>query len=106
MAPIRPQLLQAVHAAAAADPKALLLVGHNPGMHELALMLAGSGDDAGRKALADNLPTSGLAIFDFAVDDWGDVAFRRGRLAKFVSPKLLKQTSGRLRRSAGLFVLG
>ena len=88
------ELLQAVHAASAADPKALLMIGHNPGMHELALALAGSGDDAGRKALSDNLPTSGLAIFEFSVDDWGDVAFRRGRLAKFVSPKLLKQTSG------------
>jgi len=88
------ELLQAVHAASAADPKALLMIGHNPGMHELALALAGSGDDAGRKALSDNLPTSGLAIFEFSVDDWSDVAFRRGRLAKFVSPKLLKQTSG------------
>jgi len=88
------ELLQAVHAASAADPKALLMIGHNPGMHELALALAGSGDDAGRKALSDNLPTSGLAIFEFSVDDWDDVAFRRGRLAKFVSPKLLKQTSG------------
>jgi phosphohistidine phosphatase len=87
------ELLQAVHAAASADPKTLLVVGHNPGMHELALALAGSGDDAGRKALSDNLPTSGLAIFEFSVDDWGDVAFRRGRLARLVSPKLLKQTS-------------
>ena len=88
------QLLEAVHAAVAADPETLMLVGHNPGMHELALMLTGSGDAAGRKALGDNLPTSGLAIFDFVVDDWGDVAFRRGKLAKFVSPKLLKQTLG------------
>ncbi|MDO8399209.1 MAG: histidine phosphatase family protein [Bradyrhizobium sp.] len=88
------ELLEAVHAAAVADPKTLMLVGHNPGMHELALMLAGSGDAAGRKELGDNLPTSGLAIFDFAIDDWSDVAFRRGRLVKFVSPRLLKQTSG------------
>jgi phosphohistidine phosphatase len=87
------QLLQAVRDASAADPLRLMLVGHNPGMHELALALAGSGDAAGRKALADNLPTSGLAVFDFAVDDWADVAFRRGRLVQFVSPKLLKQTS-------------
>ena len=88
------QLLQTIHEASAADPKVLLLVGHNPGMHELALALAGSGDAAGRKALADNLPTSGLAVFDFARDDWADVAFRRGRLALLVTPKLLKQTSG------------
>ena len=83
-----------------------MLIGHNPGMHELALMLAGSGDAAGRKALADNLPTSGLAIFEFAVDDWGDVAFRRGRLAKFVSPKLLEADVRRLRRRPTVFVLG
>ncbi len=70
-----------------------MLVGHNPGMHELALALAGSGDAAARKALADNLPTSGLAVFDFAIDDWADVAFRRGQLVLFVSPKLLKQAS-------------
>jgi phosphohistidine phosphatase len=86
------QLLQTVREASAADPKRLMLVGHNPGMHELALALAGSGDAAGRKALADNLPTSGLAVFDFAVDDWADVAFRRGRLMMFVTPKLLKQS--------------
>jgi phosphohistidine phosphatase len=87
------QLLQTVREASAADPLRLMLVGHNPGMHELALALAGRGDAAGRKALAHNLPTSGLAVFDFAVDDWADVAFRRGRLVLFVTPKLLKQTS-------------
>src|SRR3984957_18507597 len=64
------QLLQTIHAACATDPKRLMVVGHNPGLHELALALAdGSGEPAARKALADNLPTSGLAIFDFAVDD-------------------------------------
>ena len=88
------QLREIIRAASAADPKRLMLVGHNPGMHELALALAGSGDAAGRKALADNLPTSGLAVLDFAADDWSDVAFRRGRLALFVTPRLLKQTSG------------
>jgi phosphohistidine phosphatase len=86
------QLLQTIRTASATDPKRLMVVGHNPGMHELALALADSGDAAGRKALADNLPTSGLAVFEFAVDSWEDVAFRRGRLVQFVSPKLLKQT--------------
>ena len=46
-----------------------------------------------RKALADNLPTSGLAILDFAIDDWEDVAFRRGKLVSFVSPRLSKHAS-------------
>ena len=87
------QLLHIIRDESAADPRRLMLVGHNPGMHELALALAGSGDAAARRALADNLPTSGLAVFDFAGEDWADVAFRRGRLALFVTPKLLKQTS-------------
>ena len=81
------QLLQAVRDASAQDPRRLMVVGHNPGMHELALALAGGGDAAGRHALADNLPTSGLAIFDFAVDDWADVAFRRGQLAAVCQPE-------------------
>jgi phosphohistidine phosphatase len=87
------QLLLNIRLASEADPKRLMLVGHNPGMHELALALTGSGDKASRQALADNLPTSGLAVFDFETDDWNDVAFRRGRLVLFVSPKLLKHAS-------------
>jgi phosphohistidine phosphatase len=86
------QLLQSIREASVHDPKRLMLVGHNPGMHELALALVGSGDEAGLRALADNLPTAGLAVYDFAVDDWNDVAFRRGRLVLFVSPKMLKKT--------------
>ena len=86
------QLLQIIRSASESDPQVLMLVGHNPGLHELALALSGGGEAAGRKALADNLPTSGLAVFDFEIDDWSDVAFRRGRLVLFVSPKLLKLT--------------
>ena len=74
-------------------PQRLLVIGHNPGMHELALMLTGSGDAAAKKAIEDNLPTAGLAILDFAIDDWSEVAFRRGKLVRFTSPKLLKQAS-------------
>jgi phosphohistidine phosphatase len=86
------QLLEAIRTATIpASPKNLMLVGHNPGMHEIALMLARGGDSAAGQALADNLPTAGLAVFDFDVKDWGDVAYRRGKLVLFVSPRLLKQ---------------
>jgi phosphohistidine phosphatase len=85
------QLLRIIRMAEATDPARLMLIGHNPGMHELALMLAGSGDAAAKKSLEDNLPTAGLAILDFAIDDWNEVAFRRGKLVRFTSPKLLKQ---------------
>ena len=85
------QLLRLIRLAEVTNPARLMLIGHNPGMHELALMLAGSGDAAAKKSLEDNVPTAGLAILDFAVDDWNEVAFRRGELVRFTSPKLLKQ---------------
>jgi phosphohistidine phosphatase len=86
-------LLRIVHDAAG-DPQRLMLVGHNPGLHELAFALTGGGNAAARAALADNLPTSGLAVIDFEIDDWRDVSFRGGRIELFVSPKLLKAASG------------
>jgi phosphohistidine phosphatase len=88
------QLLRTIRTASVSDPKRLMMVGHNPGMHELALTLTGSGDAAAKKALEDNLPTAGFAMFDFATDDWNDVAFRRGKLVLFTSPKLMKHISG------------
>ena len=85
------QLLAIIHSATTDDPERLMIVGHNPGLHEIALGLIGGDDDAGRAALADNFPTSGLAVIDFAVQSWDGVAFQGGQLAQFVSPKLLKE---------------
>jgi phosphohistidine phosphatase len=88
------QLLQTIRNARTTDARQLMLVGHNPSMHELALALTSGGDAAARQALAGNLPTCGLAVLEFDAEDWNDVAFRRGQLVVFVSPKILKQTSG------------
>jgi phosphohistidine phosphatase len=87
------QLLHSIRIAQGANPRRLMLVGHNPGMHELALALTGHGNAAERHELARNLPTSGLAVFDFDIEDWSDVSFGRGHLATFVTPKLLKHGS-------------
>ena len=88
------QLLRTIRMASATDPERLMVVGHNPGIHELALALTGHGDAATKKGLGDNLPTAGLVILDFAIGDWNDVAFRGGELVLFTSPKLLKSISG------------
>jgi phosphohistidine phosphatase len=87
------ELLQLIHETSVQDPKQLLVVAHNPGLHELALALVSSGERTGREALADNLPTAGVAIIDFAIDDWNDARFRSGKLERFVSPKLLREWS-------------
>ena len=41
-------------------------------------------------ALADGLPTAGLVVIDFAENDWHKLAARSGRLAGFVTPRLLR----------------
>jgi phosphohistidine phosphatase len=72
------------------DAKILLLVGHNPGMHDVALALIASGDTETRERLAEKLPTSGLVVIDFAFDDWSRVQVNSGRLERFVSPRSIE----------------
>jgi phosphohistidine phosphatase len=69
----------------------VLVLGHNPGLHELALMLIASGDLDARARLREKLPTSGLVIIDFAFDQWDKLHPRSGRLERFVTPKTLNE---------------
>jgi phosphohistidine phosphatase len=72
-------------------PKAamkLLVVGHNPGLQSLALMLAGSGSAKARKALLEKYPTAGLAVIDFDLANWS-LAPGSGRLERFITPRAI-----------------
>jgi phosphohistidine phosphatase len=70
--------------------RSLIVVGHNPGLHEAALLLIAAGDVEARERLNEGLPTSGLAVIDFAGDDWHKLHPHSGRLERFVTPRLLK----------------
>ncbi len=72
-----------------ADAGVLLMVGHNPGFHDLANELIGSGDTEARETLNEKLPTSGLVVIDFAFDDWSELHDSSGRLDRFVTPRSL-----------------
>jgi phosphohistidine phosphatase len=72
------------------DLKSIMVVGHNPGLHELSVELIGKAKAEDREALEENLPTSGLAVFKFEVKDWSDVSVRHGTLDRFVSPRRLR----------------
>lgn len=69
--------------------KTLLMVGHNPGFEELAQSLTGHGDRYAAARMSQKYPTCGLAVLDFAIEDWRDVAERGGRLDRFVTPASL-----------------
>ena len=76
-----------------ASAHTLMVVGHNPGLHEIALMLIASGDIDARERLREKLPTAGLVIIDFAFDDWNKLHPQSGRLERFVSPKSLESAT-------------
>ena len=67
----------------------LLIVGHNPGIHEAALALIASGDVEARERLHEKFPTSALAVIDFALDEWSKLHARSGRLDRFITPRQL-----------------
>jgi len=71
--------------------RTLLVVGHNPGLHEAARRLIASGDVEARERLNEGLPTSGLAVIDFAGKDWRKLHPHGGRLERFVSPRSLAE---------------
>ncbi|HVV60410.1 MAG TPA: histidine phosphatase family protein [Pseudolabrys sp.] len=77
-------LLEVVKQAAA---ESVLIVGHNPGMQDLASLLIATGDIETRERLREGFPTSGLAVIDFIFDSWADLHLHSGRLERFVSPK-------------------
>jgi phosphohistidine phosphatase len=71
--------------------RTLLMVGHNPGFEDLAKLLIGHGDRYAFARMARRYPTAGLAVLDFAAEDWGEVKPGTGRLDRFVTPKSLGQ---------------
>lgn len=78
------QILKAIHAVDAKVGK-LLVIGHNPGLAQLASHLAASGDKEAIHRLRDKFPTSGLAIFEAHTDSWSKLD--RANLIQFVTPK-------------------
>jgi hypothetical protein len=63
----------------------------NPGLHDAARRLVASGDVETRERLDEGLPTSGLAVIDFAGKNWRELHPRGGRLERFVSPRSLAE---------------
>lgn len=72
-----------------ADAESVLLIGHNPGLHELALELVGDGDGAVVEALRAGLPTAALVTLALDQTAWSDLAPGTVRLISLVTPRSL-----------------
>ncbi len=85
------QMLAAVNAVAE-TVRSVLVIGHNPGLHDLAAALSG-GQPADRDAarrLAENFPTAALAEFAVA-GPWWQLGAGRARLMRFTTPRDLDE---------------
>ncbi len=88
-----PQILAALNRVAD-TVRSAMVIGHNPGLHDLALTLAGAHAMAAgtpqTRSLAAGLPTGALVEFTVAAR-WRDLAEGGGRLVRFVSPRDLPE---------------
>jgi phosphohistidine phosphatase len=67
--------------------KSALLIGHNPGLEQLARMLIAGGGGA----LPEKFVTGAVADLRFAIPSWEELDFGTGRLRAFVIPRKLSQ---------------
>ena len=69
----------------------VMVVGHNPGLEELATILAREPvrrkERERRDVLEEKFPTAALAVLDFKIEKWRDIRPEEGALADFVRPK-------------------
>jgi phosphohistidine phosphatase len=74
--------------------RSVLVIGHNPGLHDLALTLAGAHALSAKTPLGPRLaagfPTASLAEFTVA-PRWADLGEGGGRLVRFLTPKDLPE---------------
>jgi len=90
-----PALLTKIRTAPALSP--LMIVGHNPGLHEMAVALLARQQRGEAKIraeeLARKLPPGGLAVLEFKNVDWAGLKPATAQLAYFVRPKALMKNA-------------
>lgn len=84
-----PEEIRAVILARAGSHKRVMVIGHNPGVQELALELAGAGRRSDLEAIRTKFPTAGLAVLNFTATRWAEATPKTGILRLFMSPRRL-----------------
>jgi phosphohistidine phosphatase len=72
-----------------ASTSGVLIVAHNPTLHQLAFSLTRSADGDALDRLAQDFPPGALAVLTFDGDDWSGIGVRSCRLTGLVTPSML-----------------
>jgi phosphohistidine phosphatase len=73
------------------EHKQVGLVGHNPGLGELATALTGSGAEPEVRRLAAKYPTGAVVVLDFSIKRWEEVELNSATLALYLTPAELER---------------
>jgi phosphohistidine phosphatase len=76
------------------EHKRVGLVGHNPGLGELATALTGSGAEPEVRCLAAKYPTGAVVVLDFSIKRWEEVERNSAILALYLTPAELETDAG------------
>ena len=82
--------IRAMLKATAPGVRTLMIVAHNPGIADLALMLSRDGDLAEIGRMRNRFAPCSLAIIASDAEDWADVGASGGRLDLFLQPEDLE----------------
>ncbi len=66
---------------------AVMLVGHNPGLHDFANRLARLSRDPNAKLIASKFPTCALACYELAITQWRQAGPDVAQLMSYTTPK-------------------
>ena len=69
--------------------EAPMLVGHNPGLQRLILLLAADDRKDRRKLVAEKYPTAALAVIELPAARWSAIEWGSGTLAELILPREL-----------------
>lgn len=72
----------------------VLMVGHNPGLEDLVLMLVPDGEHGLRDIVEEKYPTAAIADLELDIVDWSAAMPGAARLTRFVRPRDLDPTLG------------
>jgi phosphohistidine phosphatase len=72
----------------------LLLVGHNPGLEEIALRLSRRDEGGLRREIEVKYPTGTVAEIELPVEHWAEVREGAGSLVRFIRPRDLDPELG------------
>lgn len=71
------------------EAQTVMIVGHNPGFHDIVLRMTKPNGDGLREKVGANYPTGAFALIDFPTDHWADVEPASGEIRQVIFPREL-----------------